>query len=137
MGKTARQFNDFYQKYKKRFRKPIMDMIPLFDKNFRDDEFVEKFKELYPHMWDDLNKQYLYWHGRNEYIIKLGKKSRYNFRKPYNFILDCSVNARRKIRNGNTAPSQQKWTQKSFKKRNESQYFVNLLKPTAFIPRFA
>ena len=34
-------------------------------------------------------------------------------------------------------PSQQKWTQKSFKKRNESQYFVNLLKPTAFIPRFA
>ena len=42
MGKTARQFNDFYQKYKKRFRKPIMDMIPLFDKNFRDDEFVER-----------------------------------------------------------------------------------------------
>ena len=34
-------------------------------------------------------------------------------------------------------PSKQKWTQKSFKKRNESQYFVNLLKPTAFIPRFA
>ena len=34
-------------------------------------------------------------------------------------------------------PSQQKWTQKSFKKRNESQYFVNLRKPTAFIPRFA
>ena len=36
-----------------------------------------------------------------------------------------------------TVTSQQKWTQKSFKKRNESQYFVNLLKPTAFIPRFA
>ena len=34
-------------------------------------------------------------------------------------------------------PSQQKWTQKSFKKRNESQYFVNLRNPTAFIPRFA
>ena len=33
------------------------------------------------------------------------------------------------------APSRQKWTQKSFKKRHESQYFVNLLKPTAFIPR--
>ena len=34
-------------------------------------------------------------------------------------------------------PSQEKWTQKSFKKRNESQYFVGLRKPTAFIPRFA
>ena len=32
-------------------------------------------------------------------------------------------------------PSQEKWTQKSFKKRNESQYFVGLRKPTAFIPR--
>lgn len=36
-----------------------------------------------------------------------------------------------------SVPSQQKWTQESFKKRNESQYFVNLRKPTAFIPRFA
>ena len=34
-------------------------------------------------------------------------------------------------------PSQQKWTQKSFKKRNESQYFVHLLKTTACIPQFA
>ena len=38
---------------------------------------------------------------------------------------------------GTTVPSQEKWTQKSFKKRNESQYFVGLRKPTAFIPRFA
>ena len=30
-----------------------------------------------------------------------------------------------------TVTSQQKWTRKSFKKRNESQYFVNLLKSTA------
>ena len=34
-------------------------------------------------------------------------------------------------------PSQQKWTQKSFKKRNESQSFSSLRKITAFIPRFA
>ena len=39
--------------------------------------------------------------------------------------------------NGLTVPSQEKWTQKSFKKRNESQNFVGLRKPTAFIPRFA
>lgn len=99
MGKTARQFNDYYQKYKKRFKKPIMDMMPLFDKNFTDDEFVAKFEELYPHLWDDLCKQYKYWHNKNEYIIRLGKKSRYNFRKPYNFILDCSISVRKKIRN--------------------------------------
>ena len=35
-----------------------------------------------------------------------------------------------------TVPSQQKWTQKSLKKRNESQYFLGLRKLAAFIPRF-
>ncbi len=101
MGKTARQYNAFYQKYKKQFKQPIQNMMPLFDKNFQDDEFVEKFKELYPHMWNDLEKQYRYWHNKNEYIIRLGKKSRYNFPKPYNFILNCSVHVRKKIRDSN------------------------------------
>ena len=34
-------------------------------------------------------------------------------------------------------PSQQKWTQKSFKKRNESYSFFCFRKTAAFIPRFA
>ena len=33
-------------------------------------------------------------------------------------------------------PSRQKWTQKSCKKRNESQYFFCFRKTAAFIPRF-
>ena len=36
-----------------------------------------------------------------------------------------------------TEPSQQKWTHKSCKKRNESQYFFCFRKTVAFIPRFA
>ena len=47
------------------------------------------------------------------------------------------INVAKTVNSRKNVPSQQKWTQKSFKKRNESQYFVNLLKPTAFIPRFA
>ena len=34
-------------------------------------------------------------------------------------------------------PSQQKWTQKRFKKRNESYSFFCFRKTAAFIPRFA
>ncbi|MEO2631182.1 toll/interleukin-1 receptor domain-containing protein, partial [Blautia wexlerae] len=33
---------------------------------------------------------------------KYGKKSRYNFRKPYNFILDCSFHIRKKLRKSNS-----------------------------------
>lgn len=65
---------------------------------FSDSYFVETFKRLYPDLWEDLNKQYKYWHDKNDVLIKYGKKSRYNFRKPYNFILDCSYHCRIRLR---------------------------------------
>lgn len=98
MGGTARQFNKMYIDYKQRFKKPIHVVASLMPREFSDSDFVDTFKRLYPHMWSDLEKQYLYWHEKNEYLIKHGKKSRYNFRKPYNFILDCSYHVRNSLR---------------------------------------
>lgn len=98
MGGTARQFNKMYMDYKKQFKKPIHAIALLMPLEFSDDDFVAAFRRLYPHMWNDLEKQYAYWHERNEYLIKHGKKSRYNFRKPYNFILDCSYHVRNNLR---------------------------------------
>lgn len=94
MGGTARQFNKMYVDYKKRFKKPIQNIARLMPQEFSDSYFVETFKKLYPDLWEDLNKQYKYWHDKNDVLIKYGKKSRYNFRKPYNFILDCSYYCR-------------------------------------------
>ena len=101
MGGTARQFNKFYSDYKKRFKKPIENTALLMPYEFTDSFFVDKFKHIYPHLWEDLEKQYNYWHKKNDYLIKHGKKSRYNFRKPYNFILDCSFYPRKKLRKSN------------------------------------
>lgn len=98
MGGTARQFNKMYIDYKQQFKKPIHIVASLMPQEFSDDDFIATFKRLYPYMWSDLEKQYLYWHGKNEYLIKHGKKSRYNFRKPYNFILDCSYHVRKNLR---------------------------------------
>lgn len=102
MGDTARQFNKFYSDYKKRFKKPTENTALLMPDEFTDSFFVDKFKYLYPQMWEDLEKQYNYWHKKNEFLIKHGKKSRYNFRSPYNFILDCSFYIRKKLRNDNS-----------------------------------
>lgn len=96
MGKTKRQFDSMYIKYKKGFKKPLDNVGKVIGTNFSDRDFINLFKEMYPHMWEDLNKQYDYWHKKNQYIINKGKKSRYNFRKPTNFILDCSKNVRKK-----------------------------------------
>lgn len=98
MGGTARQFNKIYTDYQKQFKKPINTIASLMPLEFSDDDFVAAFRRLYPHMWNDLEKQYAYWCEKNDYLIKHGKKSRYNFRKPYNFILDCSYHVRNKLR---------------------------------------
>lgn len=98
MGKTARQFNKIYIDYKKKFKKPIQQVLKLMPYTFSDDDIVNTFKELYPHLWDDLNKQYNFWHNKNMVLLNYGKKSRYNFRKPYNFILDCSFHSVNKLR---------------------------------------
>ena len=92
MGKTARQFNKIYIDYKKKFKKPIQQVLMLMPYTFSDDDIVNTFKELYPHMWDDLNKQYNFWHNKNMVLIKYGKKSRYNF------ILDCAFHSANKLR---------------------------------------
>jgi len=97
MGGTERKFNKMYTDYKKKFKKPISIIASMMPEVFTDDFFVEQFKKLYPNLWSDLEKQYKYWHGKNETIIKHGKKSRYNFRKPYNFIMDCSYSFRNRI----------------------------------------
>lgn len=75
MGGTARQFNKMYIDYKKRFKKPLLTVAELMPLDFSDKEFVEAFKRLYPHMWEDLEKQYDFWHEKNEYLIKLGKRA--------------------------------------------------------------
>lgn len=67
-------------------------------RNFTDNYFVNTFSRIYPDLWEDLHKQYKYWHDKNNILIKYGEKSRYNFRKPYNFILDCSYYCRINMR---------------------------------------
>jgi hypothetical protein len=76
MGGTARQFNKMYIDYKKRFKKPIATIALLMPLDFSDTLFVETFRRLYPNLWDDLEKQYKYWHDKNNTLIKHGKKSR-------------------------------------------------------------
>ena len=59
---------------------------------------------------------------------------------PYYTLADWRNKSKHKPKEpelSNTEPSQQKWTQKSCKKRNESQYFFCFRKTVAFIPRFA
>jgi hypothetical protein len=145
MGVMARKFNAFYCDYKKKFKKPISTVAEIMPVEFTDAYFVDTFKRLYPNLWKDLEEQYEYWHKKNDELIKHGKKSRYNFRKPYNFILDCSYNHRRNLRNDtdrvalepehiksiedNVLKKSLKKVQKKQQKINKNMYHVQEIEP--------
>ena len=62
-----------YVDYKKQFKKPIQQVAELMPEDFTDEYFVNTFARLYPDLWDDLEKQYQYWHNKNNTLIKYGK----------------------------------------------------------------
>ena len=78
-----------YNKYKQSFKGPLENVGKVIRLDFSDRDFINLFKEMYPYMWEDLNKKYDFWHYKNNDLIRKGKKSRYNFRNPTNFVLDC------------------------------------------------
>lgn len=64
MGKASRQFNKFITNYKKKLKKPIRMVASLMEPGFTDDDFVNTFIRLYPHLWNDIEKQPNYWHAQ-------------------------------------------------------------------------
>jgi hypothetical protein len=68
---------------------------------FSDSDYVDIFKKLYEYLWIDIEREYSYWQKKNNKIIQIGKKSRYNFPKPENFILQKSIHIRKRYNDGN------------------------------------
>ena len=57
MGKTKRKFNSMYNKYKQSFKGPLENVGKVIRLDFSDRDFINLFKEMYPYMWEDLNKK--------------------------------------------------------------------------------
>ena len=98
MGKTARQFQNMFINFSKKYKKPFDLVGQLMPMDFSDDLFLKYFKELYEYLWIDIEVEYVFWKKKKEKIIKIGKKSRYNFPKPENFVFQKSVHVRAKYR---------------------------------------
>ncbi|KKR96941.1 MAG: hypothetical protein UU48_C0021G0006 [Candidatus Uhrbacteria bacterium GW2011_GWF2_41_16] len=99
MGGTKRQFVNMYVKFTQRFKKPFDSIAKLMPINFSDNEFLKCFKTLYEYFWIDIEREYSYWEKKNDDLIHYGKKSRYDFPKPEEFVLKNSVHVRTKYRN--------------------------------------
>ncbi len=68
-------------------KEPFRVVAGLMMPGFTDEEYVNTFKECYPHLWQDISIKYIAYQKADERLVKRGKKRRYKFPKPDNFVL--------------------------------------------------
>lgn len=114
-GHAKRLYNKHIIEYVRTLKEPFKEVANLMKIGFTEEEFVETFKECYLHLWQDISDKHRAYQKADERLVKQGKKRRYKFPKPFNFVLykadQIIKNTRSKHENGIT-PSQENIEQK-------------------------
>ncbi|OOF20955.1 hypothetical protein BZJ19_16865, partial [Salinivibrio proteolyticus] len=81
-GVVKRKYESETRRLQKSFTRPlnlISEALPAeYDKHL----LLKLFKELFPLMWDSLNKRYEQYESKDKSLAKVGKKKRYYHDKP-------------------------------------------------------
>ena len=97
-GLAKRQYRKYISKFVSSLMLPFRQVANLMRPDFTDDDYVRAFRMCYPHLWQDIEIKYLKYKGDDERLIRRGKKRRYKFPKPRNFIIYKAQNHISKVR---------------------------------------
>lgn len=86
-GHAKRLYTKHIIDYVRTLKEPFQEVANLMKVGFTDEEFVQTFCECYPHLWKDITDKHTAYQKADERLVKRGKKRRYKFPKPSNFIL--------------------------------------------------
>ena len=86
-GHAKRLYAKHIIEYVKDLKQPFKEVAALMMPGFTDDDYVQTFRECYPHLWNDISIKHTTYQKEDERLVKRGKKRRYKFPKPTNFIL--------------------------------------------------
>ncbi|HEM3572067.1 TPA: toll/interleukin-1 receptor domain-containing protein [Streptococcus suis] len=99
MGIVMRQYNDFYIKFQRQFKKAHEQVIETLPVEFSKKDYVERFKYMFPDKILQIEKQRDYWYGKYIIRINLSKiQSRGMSLENYDFILATSKHIRNRKR---------------------------------------
>ena len=86
-GHAKRQYTKYIVDYCSTLKISFKETASLMLQGFSDDDYVSMFRHCYPHIWQDIEIKYRKYKKYDERLTKRGKKRRYKFPKPHNFIL--------------------------------------------------
>lgn len=85
-GHAKRLYTKHIIEYAQTLKEPFKEVASLMKMGFAEEEFVETFKECYPHLWQDISDKHRAYQKADERLVKRGKKRRYKFPSPFNFV---------------------------------------------------
>lgn len=86
-GHAKRLYTKQMIEFVRTLKEPFGVVAGLMMPGFTDEEYVNTFKECYPHLWQDICVKHIAYQKADERLAKRGKKRRYKFPKPDNFVL--------------------------------------------------
>lgn len=86
-GRAKRQHTKYVRDFACGLKKYFKQVANLMGLGFTDEDYVMTFKECFPHLWQDITIKHVNYQKADERLVKRGKKRRYKFPKPFNFIL--------------------------------------------------
>lgn len=120
-GIVKKKYESETRKLQKSFTRPLNLISEALPAEYDKYVLLKLFKELYPLMWDSLNKRYEQYGSKDKPLIKVGKKKRYYHEKPDAFFFKLL-----KVKHM-TSPGQRAKHKKTFNEKNAQLAYQSLL----------
>ncbi len=85
-GLVKRKFNSETGKYMKGFTPQLAKVATTLPLEYDLNLLLERYKEFYPNQWAMLINRYDYYLGKDQQLVSVGKKKRYNHKNPISFF---------------------------------------------------
>lgn len=95
MGHARRKLKQKQLKYREMLKKPIWMVLGLMPKGFSNEQFVQEFKSCFEYLWDDLEREHLWYFRTNKTFS--GKKPLL-FPAPCKFVKSCAFHKLKRAR---------------------------------------
>jgi len=120
-GIVKRKYESETRRLQKSFTRPLSLISEALPAEYNKYLLLNLFKELFPLMWDDLNKRYEQYESKDRFLTKVGKKKRYYHDKPDVFFFKLL-----KVKHM-VSPGQRVKHKKTFNEKNAQLAYQSLL----------
>jgi len=85
-GMMKRKFSSETGKYMKGFTPQLIKVITTLPIEYDKQTVLEYYKKYYPNQWTGLINRFDYYQSKDQQLVSVGKKKRYNHKNPQNFF---------------------------------------------------